>query len=75
MNIHFCDYILCRSGEVMAEYKLPVGQVTSAAFGGPNLDILFITTASRGTQPQEAGHLYKITGLGTSGTSGVKIKL
>lgn len=48
---------------------------TSAAFGGPNLDILYVTTASRGDLPEEAGHLFKITGLGTRGTPGVKVKL
>ncbi|XP_031628645.1 regucalcin-like [Contarinia nasturtii] len=64
-----------KSGELLAEYKLPTGQVTSVAFGGPNLDILFVTTASRRTQQPEAGHLYKITGLETRGTSGVKVKL
>lgn len=65
-----------RSREILAEYKFPlVSQVTSAAFGGPNLDILFVTTASRGNQPTEAGHLYKITGLGSIGTPGVKVKV
>lgn len=49
------------------EIKMPCEQVTSAAFGGPNLDILFVTTASheRGTkQPPPSGRLFKITGLG-----------
>lgn len=61
----------------MEEYKFPlVRQVTSVAFGGPNLDIIFATTASRGDdQPVEAGHLYKITGSGMKGTAGVKVKL
>lgn len=52
-----------------------MSQITSAAFGGPNLDILFVTTASRGDQPAEAGHLYKITGLDAVGTPGVKVKV
>lgn len=67
---------MIRNGEVLAEYSFgPIKQVTSVAFGGPNLDILFVTTASRGEQPQAAGHLYKITGLDTKGTTGVKVKL
>lgn len=49
------------------EIKMPCEQVTSCAFGGPNLDILYVTTAAheRGTkQPPPAGRLFKITGLG-----------
>lgn len=55
------------------------------AFGGPNLDILFVTTASipvsaeaiglRPTDKQEelAGQLFKVTGLGAKGFPGVKV--
>lgn len=65
-----------RTGDILAEYQIPlVDQVTSAAFGGPSLDELFVTTASRGSQPPEAGHLYKITGLGSVGSPGVKVKV
>lgn len=35
------------------EIKLPATQVSSLAFGGPNLDILFVTTANKdGKQPE-----------------------
>lgn len=60
------------------EIKLPAEQVTSAAFGGPNLDILFVTTAAQertGPQPKPAGSLFKITGLGVKGLSGVKVRI
>lgn len=58
----------------MDEYKIPaVSQITSAAFGGPKLDILFLTTGSRGEHPLQAGHLYQITGLNATGTAGVKV--
>lgn len=72
-----CYYFFCRNGELLAEYKFPlVSKVTSVAWGGPNMDILFATTASRGNnEPPESGHLYKISGLGTRGTPGVKVKL
>lgn len=67
-------FVSCRAGKVLAEYKFSaVSQVTSVAFGGPNLDILFVTTASRGEHPLQAGHLYQITGLGSVGTAGVKV--
>lgn len=70
-------YFNCRTGELLAEYKIPlVSQLTSATFGGPNLDILFVTTASKdGDHPAEAGHLYKFTGLRTFGTPGIKVKV
>lgn len=67
---------LHRNGEVLAEYQIPsVNQVTSVAFGGPNMDVLFVTTASRENQPAEAGYLYKITGLNSTGSPGVKVRL
>lgn len=53
---------------VVREIKFPTDQVTSAAFGGPNLDILFVTTAGRPKpQPAPAGGLFKVTNLGVRG--------
>lgn len=62
---------------MLGEYKIPlVNFTTSVAFGGPNLDILFVTTASNGNDtPKQAGHLYQISGLGTMGTPAIKFKL
>lgn len=66
------------------EIPIPAKQVTSVTFGGPNLDILFVTTASMpvsadaiGLHPNDkhdklAGHLFKVTGLGAKGFPGVK---
>lgn len=66
-----------RAGKVLAEYKIPfVHQITSVAFGGPNLNILFVTTASKdGETALQAGHLYQITGLDTAGTASIKVKV
>lgn len=60
-----------RTGKVELEIKLPCEQVTSAAFGGPNLDILYVTTAAKefkSPQPAPAGALFAVTGLGVKGT-------
>jgi len=53
-------------GTLLATVPLPVSQVTSCAFGGPGLDLLFITTstehldeAARAAQP-DAGALFVV---------------
>lgn len=56
------------TGTVVREIKFPTEQVTSAAFGGPNLDILYVTSAGRPKpQPAPAGGLFKVTNLGVRG--------
>lgn len=77
--------IVTRQGKILLEIPIPAKQVTSVAFGGPNLDILYVTTASMpasaeaiGLKPTDkcdelAGHLFKVTGLGAKGFPGVKV--
>lgn len=70
--------ILYRQRKVVLEIPFPAKQVTSAAWGGPNLDILYVTTAATtrdGEQPPSAGHLFKVTGLGVKGLPGVKVRV
>jgi sugar lactone lactonase YvrE len=52
------------TGKMVAQIKMPVSNVTACAFGGPDLDLLYITTARQGLdeaalaeQPQ-AGDLF-----------------
>jgi sugar lactone lactonase YvrE len=53
------------SGSIEAEVRLPVPNVTSCAFGGPELDELYITTARSGMAPESleahplAGSLFR----------------
>lgn len=59
------------TGKIDMEIKIPAEQVTSAAWGGPNLDILFVTTAGKefkSPQPPPAGGLFRVSGLGVKGT-------
>ncbi|XP_055681180.1 regucalcin isoform X1 [Lutzomyia longipalpis] len=59
------------TGKIVQEIKIPCEQVTSAAFGGPNLDILYVTTAGterNSPQPPPAGGVFAVTGLGVTGT-------
>lgn len=66
------------TGKVEFEIPFPCKQVTSATWGGKNLDVLFVTTAAQArTEPQskEAGYLFQVTGLGAKGTNGVKVRV
>ena len=40
-------------GELIAKVEVPAPNVTSCAFGGKNMDILYITTAREGLTPDE----------------------
>uniref|UniRef100_A0A182TG10 Regucalcin n=1 Tax=Anopheles melas TaxID=34690 RepID=A0A182TG10_9DIPT len=55
------------SQKLVLEIKIPAEQVTSVAFGGPQMDELFVTTSSKGDKPAPAGELFKVTGLGVKG--------
>lgn len=62
--------------KVLMEIPLPATQITSLTFGGPNLDVLFVTTANKdGKQPEGSGYVYKITGLCVKGYPGVNLNL
>jgi gluconolactonase len=62
--------------EIVREIEMPTAQVTSLAFGGPKLDILFATTAGKPKpKPAPAGGLFKITGLGVKGLPMASFKL
>lgn len=64
--------------KVEHEIVFPCEQVTSAAFGGPNLDILYVTTAATDRskpQPLPAGRVFKVTGLGVKGLPMKSVKL
>lgn len=49
----WCLRRLSPEAEVIDELGVPVQKPTSCAFGGPELDRLFITSASRGLSPEE----------------------
>ncbi len=57
-------------GELMRTVALPVSQVTSCAFGGPDLDRLFVTSAAVG-RPDEplAGALFEVDPGGVRGVT------
>ncbi|MCT8972680.1 SMP-30/gluconolactonase/LRE family protein [Microbaculum marinisediminis] len=64
-------YRLSPDGSVVTVVEMPVEKPTKAAFGGADLDILFVTSIGAGlegspAQP-DAGRLFAITGLGVRG--------
>ncbi|PZC86898.1 regucalcin [Helicoverpa armigera] len=67
-----------RTGDLLQKVPIPALQVTSATFGGPNYDILFVTSASlniTGAQDPPCGATFMVTGLGVKGFPNVNFKL
>lgn len=57
-----------RSGEELRKVDLPCMETTACAFGGVNLSELYVTTGIHKTEVEEnAGRLFKISGLGVRG--------
>lgn len=61
------------TGELLLVIKMPAENITSTMWGGPNLDILYVTSSrvslsdeDRKKQPQ-AGSVFSISNLGTKG--------
>eukprot|EP01116_Phalansterium_solitarium_P025327 TRINITY_DN9634_c0_g1_i1.p2 TRINITY_DN9634_c0_g1~~TRINITY_DN9634_c0_g1_i1.p2 ORF type:complete len:300 (+),score=95.41 TRINITY_DN9634_c0_g1_i1:102-1001(+) len=60
------------TGSKLRTVPVPVSKVTSATFGGPNLDRLFITTASIQSDTEKeplAGAVFVLNNPGTKGTA------
>lgn len=63
-----------KTGELMSKIKVPAHNITACAFGGENLDILYITTARIDMTPEEldslplSGSVFKVV----PGVKGVK---
>lgn len=59
------------SGRLVQRIDMPVTYPTSLAFGGPGLDVLYVTSISASTRyvakEAEAGWLFAIEGLGVTG--------
>lgn len=68
-------------GSLMTTVDIPAAEVTSVAFGGANLDELYVTTAAMRVTKElrekmpDAGALFRVTGLGVRGYHGRAAKL
>ena len=57
-----------KTGEEISRVELPCLETTACAFGGENLDVLYVTTGIHKTEVEEhAGKIFKVTGLGVKG--------
>ncbi|XP_063381932.1 regucalcin-like [Cydia fagiglandana] len=65
-------------GKLLRQVPIPAKQVTSCTFGGPDLDILFVTTSRYMNKPGEGdpqdGCTFMVTGLGVKGHPNVNYK-
>ncbi|XP_072380394.1 regucalcin-like [Diabrotica undecimpunctata] len=54
---------------ILQSVEFPTPQITSIAFGGPNLDELYVTSANFSSQPkgESPGCLFRVTGLNCKG--------
>ncbi|CAL8113459.1 unnamed protein product [Orchesella dallaii] len=63
-------------GRKIGSVSLPTSNITSIAFGGPNLDVMYVTSASDGLSDAQkleqpaAGSLFQITNTGVRGQGG-----
>ena len=59
-----------QSGELVQRVDVPCVETTACAFGGTNLDRLFITTGvHKSLEEENAGQVFVVDGLGIMGTT------
>uniref|UniRef100_H0XNI0 Regucalcin n=1 Tax=Otolemur garnettii TaxID=30611 RepID=H0XNI0_OTOGA len=63
------------TGTLLRTVHMPVSRVTSCSFGGPSYMDLYVTSAADGLSQEQllkepqAGHVFKVTGLGVKGVA------
>ncbi|CAD0201971.1 unnamed protein product [Chrysodeixis includens] len=68
-----------RTGSILERIPIPAKEVTSVTFGGPNLDILYVTTGRMGyggpADPPPAGAVFAVTGISAKGHPNVNVRI
>ncbi|XP_028049530.2 regucalcin isoform X1 [Monomorium pharaonis] len=71
---HHIIHVDPKTGQILCKVKLPAENVTSATFGGPLLDTLYVTTSSYNLSAKQrkatphAGAVFAVKGLGVRGS-------
>ena len=63
------------TGNLLDRIAVPTSDVTSCCFGGPNLNQMFITTANKDQNAEEAHTLYRVDGFQSHGLPCCPVKL
>ncbi|XP_013139317.1 PREDICTED: regucalcin-like [Papilio polytes] len=66
------------TGKLLQKVTIPTSEVTSVAFGGSNLDILYVTSGNTRCKKHQAvwgAALYEVTGLGVKRYAPNKVKI
>jgi gluconolactonase len=69
------------NGKLLDRIPIPARQVTSVAFGGPELNELYVTSANIALGADElqkypgSGATFRVTGVGVKGYPGQPVKL
>jgi gluconolactonase len=69
------------NGKLLSRIPIPALQVTSVAFGGPQLDELYVTSANLFMDEEQlkkypkSGATFRVTGVGVKGHPGQPVKL
>jgi sugar lactone lactonase YvrE len=84
--LHRSPWILCLDpgGREVTRLRMPTSLISSLAFGGPDLTVLYVTSLDPGRIPglpeeaavaDESGLLYRVTGLGVRGIPETPVRL
>jgi sugar lactone lactonase YvrE len=64
-----------KTGEKLEQIDIPAVETTACAFGGPDLDRLFVTTGiKKDADEPDAGKVFVIDGLGVQGVEAFAYK-
>ena len=70
-----------KTKELLRKIKIPAENVTSVTFGGPLLDILYVTTSSYNLTARQreksphAGAVFAVKGLGVRGVLAISFRM
>lgn len=66
------------NGKILREIDMPAMQVTSIAFGGRDLDEMYVTSGKYNVSEEKTGNegcTFKVTGLGVKGFPGISFEI